>query len=161
MKIRLAVVGGPHEGREFVFDGRDTFLVGRTPDCHLPLSYDDPYVARRQFLLGINPPRCRLTDLDSRNGTFLNGVRVKAAEVSDGDRIAIGQTVFQVHIVAADPTDEATLDLPVPPVEVDATVARPLHAVAVPGTASRASSAAAGWAWCTGRRGSGTGWRWR
>jgi serine/threonine-protein kinase len=133
VKLRLAVVAGPHKGREFAFDGRDTFLVGRTPDCHLPLSYDDPYVARRQFLLEINPPRCRLTDLDSRNGTFLNGVRIKTTEVADGDRIAIGQTVFQVHIVATDPIAEATLDLPAPPVEVDVTIVRPHHSVSIPG----------------------------
>ena len=133
MKIRLAVVAGPHRGSEFAFDGRDTFLVGRTPDCHLQLSYDDPYVARRQFLLEINPPRCRLTDLDSRNGTFLNGARVKMAELADGDRIAIGQTVFQVGMIAADPTAEATFDLPAPPVEADETIARPSHAIAVPG----------------------------
>jgi serine/threonine-protein kinase len=133
VKFRLAVVAGPHEGREFTFDGRDTFLVGRTPDCHLSLSYDDPYVARRQFLLEINPPRCRLTDLDSRNGTFLNGVRVKTAEVSQGDRIAIGQTVFQVFIETADPIAEATLDLPAPPVDPDVTVARPQPSISIPG----------------------------
>jgi serine/threonine-protein kinase len=129
--VRLAVTDGPHAGREFAFDGRDTFLVGRAADCHLRLSYDDPYVARRQFLLEVNPPRCRLTDLASRNGTFLNGTRVATAEVADGDRIAVGRTVFRVHIPAP-AAAEPTLDLPAPPAGPDDTVARPPE-LAVPG----------------------------
>ena len=76
MKFKLTIVSGPDRGREFHSDGRDSFLVGRTSDCHFQVSDDDPYCSRRQFLLEIDPPRCRLIDLESRNGTLLNGVRI-------------------------------------------------------------------------------------
>src|SRR5271167_4521173 len=71
VKLKMTIIAGPHRGREFVFDGRDTFLVGRTKDAHLQLSYDDPYFSRRHFLVEVNPPRCRVIDLNSRNGILL------------------------------------------------------------------------------------------
>ena len=40
---------GIEEYKDIETHGRVTFLVGRTPDCRLQLSYGDPYVARSQF----------------------------------------------------------------------------------------------------------------
>ena len=116
MKLKLTVISGPHQGREFIFDGRDTFLVGRVKDAHFQLSYDDPYFSRRHFLVEVNPPRCRLIDLNSRNGILLNGARILTAEVADGDEIAAGHTVFKVRVIAPEPHEKETLDLPVNPV---------------------------------------------
>lgn len=113
MKLKLTVISGPHQGKEFEFEGHDTFLVGRTRDAHFQLSYDDPYFSRRHFLVEINPPRCRLINLSNRNGTLLNGVRIQAAEVADGDEIGAGHTVFKVRVLAPAPEDRETLDLPV------------------------------------------------
>ena len=135
MKIKLTVIAGPHRGQEFEFDGRDTLLVGRSADAHLRLSYDDPYFSRRHFLVEVNPPRCRLLDLASRNGTLRNGVRVAAAEVADGDEIGAGHTVFRVAILPADAAE--TLDLPapapVPAPKADTVAYRRPAAVALPG----------------------------
>ena len=61
----------------------------------------------------MNPPRCRLIDLNSRNGTLLNGVRIQTAEVADGDEIAAGNTVFKVCVIAPEPAEKETLALPV------------------------------------------------
>ncbi|HWG45615.1 MAG TPA: FHA domain-containing serine/threonine-protein kinase [Gemmataceae bacterium] len=116
MKIKLTIISGPHQGQEFVFDGHDTFLVGRTKDAHFQLSYDDPYFSRRHFLVEVNPPRCRLIDLNSRNGTQLNGVRIQTTEVADGDEIGAGHTVFKVCVLAAESADKETLALPVDPI---------------------------------------------
>src|SRR4051794_22856964 len=98
MKLILSVTEGPHQGKEFAFDGHDTFLVGRDADAHLRLSYDDPYFSRRHFMLEVNPPRCRLLDFNSRNGTFVNGQKVDTAEVNDGDVIRAGHTAFRVRV---------------------------------------------------------------
>ena len=123
MKLQLTITAGPHQGREFVFDGHDTFLVGRTKDAHFQLSYDDPYFSRRHFLVEVNPPRCRLIDLNSRNGVLLNGARVQAAEVADGDEIAAGHTIFKLRVVAPELHEIETLDLPVHPSTVHPTIA--------------------------------------
>ncbi len=96
MRLTLTVVAGPHSGQEFHFDRHDTFLVGRTADCHFQLSYDDPYFSRRHFLVELNPPRCRVMDLNSRNGIKVNGLKVDDAELKDGDEVRAGQTVFRL-----------------------------------------------------------------
>ena len=115
MQVKLTVTAGPHAGREYTFDGRDSFLVGRSKDAHFQLSYDDPYFSRRHFLIEINPPRCRLLDLNSRNGVLVNGTRVAAQDLADGDEVRAGHTTFQVAVIGPDPDDLATLDLPAPP----------------------------------------------
>ncbi len=122
MKVRIAVVAGPHTGKEFLFDGKDTFLVGRANDCHLQLSYDDPHLSRRHFLLEVNPPRCRVIDLDSRNGTLVNNVRIQTCDVKDGDEVRIGRTTFRINIDESDVSEPITLDLIEAPVSLDSTV---------------------------------------
>src|SRR5918995_4848795 len=87
MKVILSVTAGPFQGRTFTFEGHDTFLVGRVNDAHLQLCYDDPYFSRRHFVLEVNPPRCRLMDLESRNGTYVNGEEVSAVEIKHRDVI--------------------------------------------------------------------------
>ena len=133
MPIKLTVISGPHLGNEFVFDGRDTFLVGRTADAHFRLTYDDPYFSRRQFLVEVNPPRCRVTDLNSRNGTLLNGTRVRTAEIKDGDEIAAGHTAFKVRVTGPAAGDELTLRLPVPRAPELETIDSPNPGPVVPG----------------------------
>ena len=59
--------------------------------------------------------RLVLADLDSTNGTFLNGERLLApVELRDGDRIGIGDVVLLFH----DP-ESTYLDTPFPELEVD------------------------------------------
>jgi predicted component of type VI protein secretion system len=66
-----------------------TFVIGRGIDCQLAL--DDPMVSRRHACLHIDDTGARLEDLGSRNGVFLNGVKVdKIEKLSDGDLIRIG-----------------------------------------------------------------------
>src|SRR5262245_33053690 len=101
MQIKLSVVAGPHTGREFPFETRDTFLVGQTTDCHFRLPDNDPYVSNRHLLIEVNPPRCRVIDLNSRRGIKVNGERVESAELQNGDEVRAGQTVFKLTVPPA------------------------------------------------------------
>jgi eukaryotic-like serine/threonine-protein kinase len=112
VKLTLTVVAGPHLGKQFSFDSRDTFLVGRGDDAHLKLSNDDPYFSRRHFVVEINPPRCRVLDLRSRNGTLVNGNRVESTELKNGDQISGGNTVFRVSLSDPIAQEEPTLVQP-------------------------------------------------
>jgi len=101
MKVELEVTQGAEQGRRFIFKEHDTFLVGRAEEAHFRFSYDDPYISRRHFLLEVNPPECHLQDLDSTNGTKVNGRKVTKLEwheLKDGDSIEIGYTTLQVGI---------------------------------------------------------------
>ncbi len=98
MKITLSIVKGPEQGRQFVFEQPDTFLVGRAKDCHFRLPNDDPYVSRRHFLLEMCPPKCILKDLNSTNPPHVNGQRVVEHELKDGDVIEVGYTLLGVVI---------------------------------------------------------------
>ena len=40
-----------------------------------------------------------LTDLDSRNGTFLNGRRVRRETLDNGDKISIGETILRFDLL--------------------------------------------------------------
>jgi serine/threonine protein kinase len=110
--VHLRITSGPHAGKEFVFQAHDTFLVGRSGDAHLKLNFDDPYFSRRHFLIEVNPPRCRVLDLNSRNGIYLRGQRILAAEIHDGDEVKAGHTIFKFALPPLNPDQVRTLDLP-------------------------------------------------
>jgi serine/threonine protein kinase len=110
MKVVLRVVRGPHEGQSFEFDGHDNFIVGRGKSAQFRLPEKDEFFSRHHFLIEVNPPLCRLLDLHSRNGTFVNKQRVTSVELKDGDVIRGGKTVLQVAIAA-----ESTPALETPP----------------------------------------------
>ena len=132
-RVSLAVVAGPIQGRQFAFEDHDTFLFGRSPDCHAQLAEADTTASRHHFLLEVNPPAVRLRDLGSLNGTYVNGTKYggrgtmtleKAREqrwpevdLRDGDGIRVGTTVFEVHVegTAPDTVPARTTRRPTPP----------------------------------------------
>ena len=97
MHLNLRVLAGPYQGRVFTFTQADTFLIGRTTDSHLYLP-EDRFFSRHHCILEITPPHCRLRDLGSTNGTFVNGQRVSEADLKNGDRIQGGETVLLVEV---------------------------------------------------------------
>jgi serine/threonine-protein kinase len=114
MPIALTVTEGPHQGRVFTFRDHDMFLVGRSPDAHFCLPERDPYFSRVHFMVEVNPPLCRLVDMGGRNGTFVNGQRVSAVDLHDGDRIQGGATTLRVSLVPESDSMPATLSQPAP-----------------------------------------------
>ena len=97
-RVTFRVISGPHEGLEFVFDEHNTLFAGRVQKAQLRLE-KDPHFSRHHFRLEVNPPTCFLMDLNSRNGTFVNGERVKDRFLSDGDIISGGLTEMVVSII--------------------------------------------------------------
>jgi len=125
-RVTLKATAGPLAGRVFSYDRHDTFLFGRSPDCHAELAASDTTASRHHFLLEVNPPNARLRDLGSLNGTHVNGqkhggrgrqespeeaARRKLPEVDlhDGDHIRVGATVFEVAIEGRRSTAPAEL----------------------------------------------------
>jgi hypothetical protein len=65
-------------------------VLGRSKDCDVQV--EDSNVSRRHAELRREGPAWWLVDLDSTNGTELNGKRVKRAKLSDGDTITLGDS---------------------------------------------------------------------
>jgi serine/threonine-protein kinase len=107
MEITLKVTAGPHKGRTFPFAGHDTFIVGRSRHAHFQLPRMDKYFSRLHFMVEVNPPHCRLLDLKSRNGTYVNGEKVTAAELHHGDQIRAGRTILRVAVRIGEPEPAA------------------------------------------------------
>lgn len=99
-RVVLEVLTGPHQGQRFEFDRHETLLAGRASIVQLRLN-QDPHFSRHHFLLEINPPRCQLTDLESMNGTFVNGRRVRDAVLQPEDIISGGATRIRFAVVGA------------------------------------------------------------
>ena len=112
MQVNLKVTAGPYQGRIFSFAQHDTFLIGRNPEAHLCLP-DDRYFSRNHCLLEMNPPHSFVRDLNSTNGTFVNGQRVKDAPLKNGDRVQCGETILVVEVTTVD-LDETTHDASLP-----------------------------------------------
>ena len=71
------------------------FVMGRSPDCELPL--DDEEASRQHAVLHLSAEGLSLEDLGSKNGVLVNGVRVEGTVVvRHGDRLTIGKQVLLV-----------------------------------------------------------------
>jgi hypothetical protein len=68
--------------------------VGRAADNDLVLS--DPEVSRHHARLEPDGQHWRAVDLGSTNGTWLNGVRLNAADIAAGDELAFGGVRYTV-----------------------------------------------------------------
>lgn len=72
-------------------------FIGRDPEkCKIIL--DDNEVSGVHALIKKSLINCILEDLNSSNGTILNGERINKAELSNGDVFTIGSTTFTVEI---------------------------------------------------------------
>jgi eukaryotic-like serine/threonine-protein kinase len=111
MKVILSVVEGPKAGRTFEFAEPDSFLIGRSSHAHLRVDDQaDRFVSRNHCLLEIRPPRCSLIDLDSTNGTYVNGEKTRQAELGNGDEIRVGKTKIRLAVEDA-PTEKQSVVL--------------------------------------------------
>jgi transcriptional regulator with GAF, ATPase, and Fis domain len=88
---RLLVVAGPLKDSTFALPSGEIH-VGRDPSNLLSIS--DPSLSRRHCALSRDGDGYKIRDLDSRNGTSVNGVAVKEARLRHGDQIAVGDSIF-------------------------------------------------------------------
>jgi hypothetical protein len=85
-----------------------SFLIGRGVECDLAL--EDPLISRRHARIRLDAGCAILEDLASRNGVYLNGVRLDKPEIlRDGDQIRVGSQDFGYH----EASDLTAPDLPI------------------------------------------------
>jgi transcriptional regulator with GAF, ATPase, and Fis domain len=88
---RLIVIAGPLRDSTFALPNGEIY-VGRDPSNVLAIT--DPSLSRRHCAIARDNDGYKIRDLDSRNGTSVNGVAVKEARLRHGDQISVGDSVF-------------------------------------------------------------------
>ncbi|MEM1168738.1 MAG: protein kinase [Cyanobacteria bacterium P01_H01_bin.35] len=118
-QVKLTIIQGSLIGKEFIFQERTICIIGRHKDCNPRLPNDKKHrtISRYHCILDINPPDVRVRDFGSRNGTYINGKKIGQRQshhtpeagakiqfpeydLKSGDKIKLGQTIFQVSIEA-------------------------------------------------------------
>ena len=97
MSVHLRIDSGSQANTSLCIEAGKPLRVGRTTlsDCILP---EDKTLSRAHFELVYDGHACLLRDLNSSNGTSLNGAEIIETPLKDGDQITAGQTRFSIHI---------------------------------------------------------------
>lgn len=94
--IYLTVIEGDLKGKSFDITGIGTHTIGRK-DCDIVL--DDEKVSRKHAsIIVVQADRYAVQDLASRNGTFVNGVRLSRRNIQHNDLIRIGNTTLRFTV---------------------------------------------------------------
>jgi predicted Zn finger-like uncharacterized protein len=93
-KYSLAVLQGKASGQIFQIQKART-TMGRA-DCDIVL--DDPECSRQHASLEILGSRVVVTDLDSTNGTFVQGERIQRAELENHNEFRVGEHVLMLIV---------------------------------------------------------------
>lgn len=92
---RLYVLDGPEKGQAFELESDTICHVGRSSGNHVQLS--DAYVSRRHLKVIRRGERYFVEDLNSRNGTSVDGELIEPGvelELTEGIPIVIGVSVI-------------------------------------------------------------------
>jgi len=107
IKPRLIALSGSENGTVFAIE-EDEVSIGREPANRIRV--DDHSVSRRHCLIKREEESFRIVDLESYNGTFVNGVPIGEQSLKHGDQVAVGRVVF---IFLLDETEVAATEMSV------------------------------------------------
>jgi DNA-binding NtrC family response regulator len=105
-RFEIAVVSGPDQGKVAEF-GQEAVQIGSAKAVDFPLA--DPTISRFHLKIESNAGAFTVADLDSTNGTYLGGHRIKTAYLEGETLIELGNTKMRFRPLG----DEARVTVPV------------------------------------------------
>jgi hypothetical protein len=87
-------ISGKYQGGEFPIPDDAELLIGRASDLDLVLVED--MVSRKHAKLISSSNNLSIMDLGSTNGTFVNGEKIRRADLRKNDRVLIGTSILKV-----------------------------------------------------------------
>jgi transcriptional regulator with GAF, ATPase, and Fis domain len=94
-QVHLHVLSGPDGGTSLRLAG-ESARIGTGDQCALRLK--DPTVSRLHCVLELGRNSIRVVDSGSRNGTFIDGVRVRDADISAASTLRVGTTTIRIEL---------------------------------------------------------------
>jgi len=107
---KLVVIDGPLKGATYTISV-DRFSIGRRSEN--TLSQADLSISRHHCTIDLAGDHFRITDHDSQNGTFVNGIPIKERTLFHGDQIAVGVSVFVFLLDEGAPSAVPALQYPI------------------------------------------------
>ena len=89
----VRVESGFYQGLEWSLD-RPSTVIGRGGNADLILS--EATISRAHAMIGFKGTTLFVQDLDSTNGTLVNGAREHQVELHDGDELRMGRLVLRI-----------------------------------------------------------------
>jgi signal transduction histidine kinase/ActR/RegA family two-component response regulator len=99
---KLFIMNGPDKGKAFDFNG-NTAYVGRLPDNDIQIK--EKTISRRHLRIQRKDGKFFIRDLNSKNGTMVNGKNLSAGvdlEVEEGVPIALGKVFVSLGVMSSD-----------------------------------------------------------
>jgi hypothetical protein len=90
----------------------EAIVCGRSSSAHITI--DDQRVSSTHCRIVLKEDRLEILDLESKNGTYLNGIRIDQAELFFGDEIRIGKAMLRIQEEEADSEALELLSFPGP-----------------------------------------------
>lgn len=99
MNRKLVFIAGELAGYVHLLSDGESVTFGRSGANEIVLT--DPKVSRNHMRITNRGGKVTVDDLGSNNGTYVNGKRVSSAQLEVGDRIHVGDSVFELASVDA------------------------------------------------------------
>lgn len=99
--VKLVIVAGPNRGATYTLQSGET-SVGRQAGNTIVLASSK--VSKKHCTLVSSEDSVEIRDEGSSNGTFINGAAAKAKKLASGDKISVGEYVFEVSVIKPRPT---------------------------------------------------------
>ena len=90
---KLICISGQSSARSFILKEGES-VIGRAEESDIKISSSG--VSKKHAVISVKGSVMSITDLGSKNGTFVNGVMVKKKELNQGDKIAVHDHVYQI-----------------------------------------------------------------
>jgi pSer/pThr/pTyr-binding forkhead associated (FHA) protein len=103
--LALRFISGKYQGGEFPLVPGKEIVIGRSGDLEMVLAED--MVSRRHARILFQGDEILIEDMNSTNGTFVNGEKIRRSRLREGDRVLVGTSILKVvYTEAAGATGE-------------------------------------------------------
>lgn len=95
--IRLTITDRSGAIKDVEWNVEGSLFIGRSDICNI--FFDDDRLSKQHFVIEVTKLGCYIEDLESTNGTFVNGVKMTNRRLLlDGDIITAGREKFVFHV---------------------------------------------------------------